>query len=429
MTSYHDVVAAVPPTGSGQVNKTQLRNLLAGRYAYVLAAAEDSRNLIVVDPATGVVTPVLVQNGRVYDYDPADSTTAHDGVSCLVSADNKRYKLAAGTDVVAYAVISATVTAPPGSPSLGDVYRVPAGATGAWSGHTDDIAIYTARGWEFVALPVGRVIYNKALTAFEHRAVAGWTAGLGSITISDGSLSPSVLKNVSLGSVLKIENQTTNAPPGSPSDGVGYIIGGSPTGAWAGKTGWLTLYSSSSWVYKQPVAGDMVYDKSLGVNVSFNGTAWETTTGVCVAFRSTSATGNSGLTNSSGTTYNWSTSPTTPPSASTNSRAIESLTISHTAKKVGNLLRLKYVFDGYGDWDLAPTFALMRDSQSAPLEYRPVIDYGASGSFQIEFMIAATDVISHTYKIMIFGTSPTIGGLNALTYVRNRRLTLEEFVQ
>ena len=428
MPTNHDVVAAVPPTGSGQVNKTLLRNLLAGRYAYVLAAAEDSRNLVVVDPATGVVTPVLVQNGRVYDYDPADSTTLHDGVSCLVSSENKRYKLASGTDVAAYSVISAAVTAPPGSPSLGDTYRVPAGATGAWSGHTDDIAIYTARGWEFVTLPVGRVIYNKALTAFEHRAVAGWTAGLGSITISDGSLSPSVLKNVSLGSILKVENQTTNAPPGSPADGVAYIIGGSPTGAWAGKAGWLALYGSA-WNYKQPVAGDMAYDKSQGVNVSFNGTAWETTAGVCVAFRSTSATDNSGLTNSSGTAYNWLTSPTTPPSASTNSRAIESLTISHTAKKVGNLLRLRYVFDGYGDWNLAPTFALMRDSESAPLEYRPVIDYGASGSFLIEFMISATDVISHTYKIMIFGTSTTIGGLNALTYVYNRRLTLEEFVQ
>ena len=65
MPTNHEVVAAVPPTGSGQVNKTLLRNLLAGRYAYVLGDAESAQDLVVVDPATGVVTPALIQNGRV----------------------------------------------------------------------------------------------------------------------------------------------------------------------------------------------------------------------------------------------------------------------------------------------------------------------------------------------------------------------------
>ena len=32
----------------------------------------------------------------------------------------------------------------------------------------------------------------------------------------------------------RVENMTTNAPPGSPADGVCYIVGGAPTGAWAG---------------------------------------------------------------------------------------------------------------------------------------------------------------------------------------------------
>lgn len=49
---------------------------------------------------------------------------------------------------------SATLTAPPGSPSDGATYIVPAGATGAWSGQTGKIARWSARttptAWEFI---------------------------------------------------------------------------------------------------------------------------------------------------------------------------------------------------------------------------------------------------------------------------------------
>lgn len=49
------------------------------------------------------------------------------------------------------AVLSASVTAPPGSPVQGAVYLVPAGATGAWAGHSRHIAIFTPTGWLFRA--------------------------------------------------------------------------------------------------------------------------------------------------------------------------------------------------------------------------------------------------------------------------------------
>lgn len=49
--------------------------------------------------------------------------------------------------------ISATITTPPGSPSDGDTYIVPSGASGAWSGQTGKIARWSARlgtpAWEF----------------------------------------------------------------------------------------------------------------------------------------------------------------------------------------------------------------------------------------------------------------------------------------
>lgn len=48
-------------------------------------------------------------------------------------------------------VIDRNLTAPPGSPADGDAYIVPAAATGAWAGMTDEIAVWRAdsSSWEF----------------------------------------------------------------------------------------------------------------------------------------------------------------------------------------------------------------------------------------------------------------------------------------
>lgn len=55
-------------------------------------------------------------------------------------------------DVVAsgwIVVLSFTTTAPPSTPQQGDAYLVPAGATGAWLGHQNHLAIFTVEGWIF----------------------------------------------------------------------------------------------------------------------------------------------------------------------------------------------------------------------------------------------------------------------------------------
>src|SRR6266705_3553261 len=125
MTVNHDAVAALPISGSA--NKTLVRNVFVA----------------------------MLLLGRVFHYDHTDTTTAHDGTSCLVSADGLRYKLAVGTDVFAYAVINNTTSVPPGSPTLGDAYLVAAGATGAWAGKSNYIASFTRRGWEFTNFSIG----------------------------------------------------------------------------------------------------------------------------------------------------------------------------------------------------------------------------------------------------------------------------------
>lgn len=61
-------------------------------------------------------------------------------------------------------VLSVTTTAPPGAPAEDDAYVVPAGATGAWAGHEQSMAVWRSPHWLFLAVdghivtvPDGRV--------------------------------------------------------------------------------------------------------------------------------------------------------------------------------------------------------------------------------------------------------------------------------
>lgn len=48
--------------------------------------------------------------------------------------------------------------------------------------------------------------------------------------------------------VGNLASDVVNNPPLTPSLGVSYIVGTSPTGAWTGKTGYLVYYDGTSWI-------------------------------------------------------------------------------------------------------------------------------------------------------------------------------------
>jgi len=60
-------------------------------------------------------------------------------------------------------VTNRTTTAPPGSPSDGDMYIVAATATGAWASHEGELAIWLADSseWYFVPVKTGFIIYDE----------------------------------------------------------------------------------------------------------------------------------------------------------------------------------------------------------------------------------------------------------------------------
>lgn len=67
----------------------------------------------------------------------------------------------------------------------------------------------------------------------------------------------------------------TNAPPGSPATNDRYIIGTSPTGAWAGQANKLAEWNGSAWVFTTPIQGWLVYATATNVYYLWNGTLWD----------------------------------------------------------------------------------------------------------------------------------------------------------
>jgi len=59
----------------------------------------------------------------------------------------------------------------------------------------------------------------------------------------------------------------TNTPPPEPQDGEGWLVGGDPTGEFAGQSGMLAFRQQSAWVFAQPRDGMRVMDRASGPHV------------------------------------------------------------------------------------------------------------------------------------------------------------------
>lgn len=105
--------------------------------------------------------------------------------------------------------ISDTETAPPGAPANGDRYLIPSGATGAWSGKTDQIATWKAAesAWSFTIPLDGYIISirTKANKLYDYQGIYGsggsWNENDFEVPIAPGTYIPSTEKGQPLGVV------------------------------------------------------------------------------------------------------------------------------------------------------------------------------------------------------------------------------------
>lgn len=81
------------------------------------------------------------------------------------------------------AVDSATVSAPPPSPTLGDTYLVPVGATGAWSVKTGQLAQWrgSEKGWNYVSCPTMTTVAAADSGTFLRKTATVWRALMASL--------------------------------------------------------------------------------------------------------------------------------------------------------------------------------------------------------------------------------------------------------
>jgi hypothetical protein len=184
------------------------------------------------------------------------------------------------------AVISATITAPPGSSSVGDTYLIPTGATGAWSGKNGQLAQQTAGGWVYRALPTGHMVGVADSGDYLKKLNSGWRSFFASPseaaagTALDLAVTPAGLRGAaSINGPLRppfvaVISGTTTTPPGTPALGDTYMVPASATGAWSGQTNKLTQWDGAAWIFRDYPIESVIGVADTGVFLKRTAGGW-----------------------------------------------------------------------------------------------------------------------------------------------------------
>lgn len=394
---------------SGRINPVAI----VTNVAVPFASASDVPSWTATPPeAPGAIPQAILIAGRPYALDPDDTTSGHDGIWTAVSADGRRYK---ASDLPQLTVAeSNTLAIPPiiSSGNYGKAWIIPLAASGAWAGHGNDVAVSTGRGWLFVPPVAGMQLLVRSAGAFYHYSAAGaWTKGLG--MPSAGTVDA---ESLFWPYGLIVESRTLNTPP-TGSSRYAYIVGSSPTGAWAGYAGYVAIGPENGWTFLPPVVGAEIWCRAEARYVRYVSGIWSSDAGTLPGTRyaadpsALSLSGNSYV-------YAIGTAPTVV------NTAASGLTISHAARTTGNMIRLRGRFSsaflGVG------SVALFVDGASTAAQWLPVAgasywngsaDTAKTDLYVFEFVVLVGDAATHSYDIR-FGS--------AIATPANRHLTLEE---
>lgn len=169
----HPINAAFPHNAS--VSADTIRQTIGNAFPLVLESAAEIQS-INFTTTNAVAVPIEVRlNGVAFIYDAADTTTGHDGTSCLVSQDNKRYK--SSVQASHFTSVDTRTNAPPGSPAVGDRVLIGAAGSDDFASHSNKFAIYLSTGWEKVVPRIGQRTYvEDEETDYQYGVSGLWTA-------------------------------------------------------------------------------------------------------------------------------------------------------------------------------------------------------------------------------------------------------------
>jgi hypothetical protein len=70
------------------------------------------------------------------------------------------------------------------------------------------------------------------------------------------------------------ESRGAGVPPGAPQPGECWIVGGAPSGDWAGQADTLAIWTSGGWRFVGPVEAMTVWLRDAGLFTRWDGSAW-----------------------------------------------------------------------------------------------------------------------------------------------------------
>ena len=182
------------------------------------------------------------------------------------------------------AVNSATTSAPPSSPTIGDTYLVPTAATGAWSGLDGQLSQWTGSdGWHTREMPTQHMVgvgdtddFLKHMPDGSWRSIFATVAEAEAGTSSTLAITPICLRRYAsiLGPLspyfIAVKSRITTAPPGVPSLGDTYLVPSTgATGAWSGHGDQLTQWDGTAWLFR-------TYPKTSMLGISDTDDWWKT---------------------------------------------------------------------------------------------------------------------------------------------------------
>jgi hypothetical protein len=78
-----------------------------------------------------------------------------------------------------------------------------------------------------------------------------------------------------------VEGGPAPTPPADPEEGRCWIVGSGASGEWSGRSGLLAMWSEGGWRFVAPQAGTCAWNRSAGLPLLFDGTAWREGELVC----------------------------------------------------------------------------------------------------------------------------------------------------